>query len=196
MGKLTYLVIHCSDTPSDMKVTKGMIEKWHKGPRINTNGTITYLGRTYKYTSQLPDDYIDGVSIKKITGRGWDRLGYSDMIHRDGKIENLTPYNKDRWVDYSEMTWGASGVNSRSRHVLLVGGWKGKQRTGTFPFFDIFTEGQFLSIDQYIKQALQDHPKIKIIGHYQVPGANKTCPNFDVSRFLIMLQVPKENIGL
>lgn len=179
-----------------MVVTRSMIEKWHKAPHYNPDGTLTYLGRVYKHRNQLPNDYLDGVSIQKLIGRGWDRLGYSDMIHRDGIIENLTPYNKDQVVDEKEKTWGAAGVNSISRHIMLVGGWSGNNRTGKWPFFDIFTEAQFLSLDEYLRRTLKDHPDIKIIGHYQVKGSNKSCPNFDVGKVCTMLQVPKKNIGL
>jgi hypothetical protein len=196
MKNLTYIVIHCTDTPPDRMVTKEMIESWHKSPRYNQDDTITYLGKTYKLANQLPNDYINGKSIHKMIGRGWDRLGYSDMIHRDGVIENITPYNKDNLVQSNEITWGATGVNSISRHIVLVGGWKGKTRSGTWPFFDIFTEPQFLSLDKYLKQSVIDHPEIKIIGHYQVPDAHKTCPNFNVERLCLLLRIPKKNIGL
>ena len=32
-------------------------------------------------------------------GRGWKQVGYSDMIHLDGTLENLVPYNNDDIVD-------------------------------------------------------------------------------------------------
>jgi len=196
MGKLTYIVIHCSDTPPQMKVTREMIESWHKGPRYNPDNTITYMGRTYYANSELPNDYLNGKPIHKLIGRGWDRLGYSDIFHRDGRVENITEYNQDNIIDAKEMTWGAVGVNSISRHIVLVGGWRGNMRTGRFPFFDIFSEAQFLSMDRYLRYNISLHPDIKIIGHYQVPGANKTCPNFDVERFCILLKIPRENRGL
>ena len=28
-------------------------------------------------------------------GRGWKQVGYADMIHLDGRVENLVPYNED-----------------------------------------------------------------------------------------------------
>lgn len=32
MGKLTYIVIHCTDTPVDMEVTADTIRRWHTDP--------------------------------------------------------------------------------------------------------------------------------------------------------------------
>jgi N-acetylmuramoyl-L-alanine amidase len=196
MGKLTYIVIHCTDTPATMKVTKAMLEEWHKGPRYNPDGTWTYLGRQYANKLLLPNDFINGKSIQKILGRGWDRLGYSDLFHRDGTIENLTPYNKDGNVDPNEMTWGVAGINSISRHIVLEGGWKGSEHSGIFPFFDVFTEGQFSALEKYLYKAIEDHPQIKIIGHYMMKNCGKTCPNTDIRKLCVMLRISKEHVGI
>jgi N-acetylmuramoyl-L-alanine amidase len=193
---LTYLVVHCSDTPPTMDVQKEDLEQWHKSPRDNPDGTVTYLGKTFANRSKLPNDSINGSSIYHLTGRGWDRLGYSDMIHRDGKIENITPYDDDNIVDPSEITWGATGVNSISRHIVLVGGWFDKQHSGTFKFKEIFTLDQFLSLKDYIIKTINSNPQIKIVGHRDIPKANKTCPNFDVKLFCKDLSISTKNIGL
>jgi N-acetylmuramoyl-L-alanine amidase len=195
-NKLTYLVIHCTSTPSTMKVTKGNLESWHKGPKYNSDGSVIYLGKKYDAIDLLPNDYINQQPIQKISGRGWDRLGYSDMIHRDGLLENITPYNEDDIVDPGEVTWGATGVNSISRHIVLVGGWRGDQKEGTFPFTDIFTSAQFLTLNRYIGKLLKLHPNIKIVGHRDIPHANKTCPNFSVLDFLRAISIEDKNIGL
>jgi len=194
--KLTYLVIHCTDTPPEMRVSKSDLEQWHKSPCDNKDGSVTYLGRRYKSRNDLPDHKINGRLVRLLNGRGWDRLGYSDKIDRDGIIDNLTPYNKDGIVDKGEITWGATGINSISRHVVLVGGWKGRERSLTAPFSELFTPEQFLSLSDYILDTIKENPKIKIIGHRDVPNANKTCPNFDVMKFCILIGVPKTNTGL
>ena len=55
-------------------------------------------------------------------GRGWKQVGYTDMIHLDGKIERLVDNNEDITVDPWEVTNGAKGYNSMSRHIVYVGG--------------------------------------------------------------------------
>ncbi|OWP34023.1 hypothetical protein CBG55_07780 [Prevotella intermedia] len=58
-------------------------------------------------------------------GRGWKQVGYTDMIHLDGRIERLVANNEDANVDPWEVTNGAAGYNSVSRHIVYVGGcWK------------------------------------------------------------------------
>ena len=55
-------------------------------------------------------------------GRGWKQVGYTDMIHLDGKVERLVKNNEDALVDPWEITNGAVGYNAISRHVVYVGG--------------------------------------------------------------------------
>ena len=55
-------------------------------------------------------------------GRGWKQVGYTDMIHLDGKVERLVKNNEDAVVDPWEITNGAVGYNAISRHVVYVGG--------------------------------------------------------------------------
>jgi len=186
MGKLNTLCVHCTDTPASMTVSKAILEQWHKGPRDNAGGSVNYLGKKYNSRVDLPQETQGGIDIKKLKGRGWDRLGYSDLIHRNGAIENLTPYNEDNIVQANEMTWGASGINSNSRHIVLEGGWKSKgERAGIFNPYDIYTSEQLKALKSYIIKFKQQHPEAKVIGHNEVSG--KTCPNFDVQSFLTKL---------
>lgn len=110
-------------------------------------------------------------------GRGWDRVGYSDMILRNGSIINLTPYDDDDYITSDEMTWGAVGYNAIGRHVVLVGGKGSKGK-----FEDHFTIAQEDSLVEYVEDTIIRHPDIIIIGHNQV--AKKTCPGFDVYDWL------------
>ena len=55
-------------------------------------------------------------------GRGWKQVGYTDLIHLDGKVERLVDNNEDAEVDPWEVTNGARGYNSVSRHVVYAGG--------------------------------------------------------------------------
>ena len=121
--------------------------------------------------------------------RGWDRLGYSDLIHRDGEIENLTPYDDDNLVQKHEVTWGAAGVNYCSRHVCLEGGRNYKNEGGVYPFEDIFTDAQFTSLVGYVKQFLKDQPQAKVTGHNLFSDI-KTCPNFNVAGLMLLAGIP------
>jgi N-acetylmuramoyl-L-alanine amidase len=178
MGKLKYLVVHCTDTPPSMEVTAGTLMQWHLGPRDLDGGGVRYLGKDYRSRKSLPDHYIGGVSIKELHGRGWDRLGYSVKIDRDGKREILTPYDNDDSVTSDEMTWGVAGINSVARHIVLVGG-KGVLSE----FSGHFTEEQDIELFAYCKLTILHHPNIIIVGHNQF--ADKTCPGFLVYDWLM-----------
>jgi N-acetylmuramoyl-L-alanine amidase len=134
----------------------------------------------------------------KPSGRGWDRVGYSDMIHIDGSLENLTPYNQDNKVDPWEMTWGARGINSRSRHVVYTGGTKIVVVTddeGSTPNIvpaDTRTLAQLDTMEVYAKYMIKRHPLIQVGGHNQF--AKKACPSFDVIAWAESIGIPKKNI--
>lgn len=107
-------------------------------------------------------------------GRGWRQVGYSDMVHLDGTIENMVKYDEDQWVQANEITNGAGNYNYVSRHVVYVGGMN-KEYTQAK---NTMTPGQFKSLHDYIKLFLEKHPDAKVIGHNQV--AAKACPSFNV----------------
>lgn len=118
--------------------------------------------------------------------RGWSRAGYSDMIHLNGWIENLREYDNDDMVDPWEITNGAIGLNSVSRHLVYVGGTDNKKPA------DTRTLEQFDAMEAYVKYMIHKYPSIKVLGHNQV--ADKACPSFFVPRFLRMIGVPETNI--
>ncbi|PXX96911.1 lysozyme [Marinifilum breve] len=162
MGKLKYLVVHCTDTPPNMNVDKAKLEEWHMSP--------------------------------KPKGRGWDRLGYSDLIKRDGSVINLTPYDDDDFVSSSEMTWGAAGVNAYARHVVLEGGRTEENKDpGMADFMDLFTAEQFCALQEYAKEFIAKDPNDKVVGHYYFSDT-KTCPNFNVGEFLELIEIPEDLI--
>lgn len=109
-------------------------------------------------------------------GRGWRQVGYTDMIHLDGTVERLVDNNEDHNVDPWEVTNGAKGYNSISRHVVYVGG-------GTSPNGeDTRTEAQRKAIADYVLEFHRKHPSVRIVGHNEL--AAKACPSFDVPAFL------------
>lgn len=112
-------------------------------------------------------------------GRGWKQVGYTDMIHLDGNVERLVNNNEDAWVDPWEITNGAKGYNSVSRHVVYVGGVDANNRKKAK---DTRTAAQKEALKKYVLDFHKKFPRVKIIGHYQV--ANKACPSFDVPKWL------------
>jgi len=106
--------------------------------------------------------------------RGWRQVGYSDMVHLDGTIENLVEYNEDNWVQAGEITNGAGSYNYVSRHIVYVGGMNEDYTEAK----NTLTNHQFVSLHNYIKDFIKLHPNIIVIGHNQVHA--KACPSFNV----------------
>lgn len=110
-------------------------------------------------------------------GRGWRVVGYTDMIHLDGRIERLVDNNEDANVDPWEITNGAKGYNTVSRHVVYIGGLDRKEKPK-----DTRTEAQKEALKRYVLDFHRRFPDVKIIGHNEV--AAKDCPCFDVQKYL------------
>jgi len=132
------------------------------------------------------DDIRKWHTSPKPTGRGWSRVGYSDMIHLNGWIENLREYNHNGWVDHWEVTNGAKGHNHHARHVVYVGGISNGKPA------DTRLQEQYDAMEAYVKYTLWRYPQIKIAGHNQL--SDKACPSFDVAKFCRMIGIPERNI--
>lgn len=111
-------------------------------------------------------------------GRGWKQVGYTDLVHLNGSVERLVANNEDAWVDDWEITNGAKGYNSVSRHIVYAGGCAADGKTAK----DTRTAAQKAALEKYVKDFHAAHPKVKIIGHNQI--AAKACPSFDVHAWL------------
>lgn len=116
-----------------------------------------------------------------LVDNGWSRVGYSDLITRDGKLHNLTPFNQDNEVDYDEMTWGVKGQNKRARHICLEGGIESGKPKSPLDQFPKMESALFTYIDYTILR----HPKIKIAGHYHFDKKKANCPGFNVEDWLV-----------
>ncbi len=184
MKKLQYLIVHCSASPEGVEKTAKEIWMMHTDPAPIVGGGFRYMGRDYKTASELPAE----VQSNKRRGRGWKQYGYTDMIHLNGIVENLVPHNDDEWVDPREITNGAVGINSVSRHVMYVGG---VTSDGKFPM-DTRTAAQKLALTNYIRHVISRHADIQVAGHNQF--AVKACPSFDVPKWCRAIGIAEKNI--
>lgn len=112
-------------------------------------------------------------------GRGWKQVGYTDMIHLDGTVERLVKNNEDAVVDPWEITNGAKGYNSISRHIVYVGG---TEKGNVNKPKDTRTPAQKKALEDYVKDFHKRFPEVKIVGHNEL--AAKACPSFDVQDWL------------
>lgn len=110
-------------------------------------------------------------------GRGWKQVGYTDLFHLDGRVERLVANNEDAWVDPWEITNGAAGYNSISRHVVYAGGCDKNMQPK-----DTRTAAQREAMKRYVLDFHARHPEVKIVGHNQL--AAKACPSFYVPAWL------------
>lgn len=121
-------------------------------------------------------------------GRGWKQVGYSDMVHQNGYVENLVANNDDNIVDIWEITNGVKGINSISRHVVYVGGVLPESNTAA----DTRTVAQKIALENYVKERVKAVPSLRIAGHNQF--AAKACPCFDVPSWLRAIGISERNI--
>lgn len=117
-------------------------------------------------------------------GRGWKQVGYTDLFHLDGSVERLVKNNEDMSVDPWEVTNGAAGYNSVSRHIVYAGGVDANDVNKAV---DTRTPAQKEAMKRYVLDFHRRFPGMRIVGHNQL--AAKACPSFDVPEWL-------ESIGI
>ena len=108
-------------------------------------------------------------STEKLIATGEARFGqvsYHYYIRRDGSIESLLPEN-------------VQGIHARhynhcSLGIVYEGGLNEKGCSD-----DTRTEAQKASLWHLLQSLKLDYPDAKIIGHRDLPGVSKTCPNFE-----------------
>ena len=110
-------------------------------------------------------------------GRGWKQVGYTDLIHLDGRVERLVDNNEDAWVDPWEITNGAKGYNGVSRHIVYAGGLDAYGNS-----CDTRTPEQLEAMAAYVRNFHDRFPDVRIVGHRDL--APKDCPCFDVASWL------------
>lgn len=121
-------------------------------------------------------------------GRGWHQVGYTDLLHLNGGVERLVKNNEDGNVDPWEITNGAVGINSISRHVVYAGGLTDDAKHPK----DTRTPDQRKTMLRYVQDMIRLHPDILVAGHNQF--AAKACPSFNVPMWLQSVGIPTKNI--
>ena len=96
-------------------------------------------------------------------GFGWDGIGYHKVILRSGKIENGRP---EFWVGAH-----VKGFNDVSLGVCVIGR-------------NNFSKEQFIALEKILKKWKFDYPNSEIVGHCDFKNTEKTCPNFDVKKWV------------
>ena len=124
----------------------------------------------------------------KPKGNGWKQVGYTDMIHLNGCIEQLVANNDDGYVDDWEITNGVKGHNSTARHIVYVGGTDEKGKTK-----DTRTLQQKEALWRFVSEFLKRNTSAKVAGHYLFDN-KKDCPSFDVPAWLRSNGVKDTNI--
>jgi hypothetical protein len=121
-------------------------------------------------------------------GRGWKQVGYTDLVHLNGGIERLVDNNEDASVDSWEITNGATGINSVSRHVVYSGGLTKDGKRAK----DTRTLDQRNAMKKYVLDFVHRFPMAKVAGHNQF--AAKDCPSFDVPAWCRQIGIQGKNI--
>lgn len=136
---------------------------------------------------------IDMHTRPRPAGRGWSVVGYSAMIHLDGKLEYLRDFNENETVEPFEITNGAIGMNDKSRHIVYVGGMtSAATKIAAAKFGNTLSAAQEITLLNFITTTIHQHPNILISGHNDHNSTG--CPGFVVSEWLRLKSVPSKNI--
>lgn len=187
MTRYKYLMLHCTATRAETPVDADWIRRAHMGPLNLTGGMVIYKGKKYMSRANLPREKVGGKWASEIKGRGWSQVGYSLLITQSN-IEVLVGYNEDLWIQSGEVTNGAKGMNSSTRHICYAGGLAADGKKPQ----DTRTEAQCWMMEEIIRQEIIRNPDVLICGHNQF--AAKACPSFDTVKWLTDIGVPSDNI--
>jgi len=127
-------------------------------------------------------------------GRGWKQVGYTHLIHLDGKVEQLVSNNGNDVVDPWEVTNGAAGYNNVTLHIVYAGGLAKNRPAGMtqFPPKDTRTKEQLKAMETLVIELLTKHRKAILLGHNDV--ANKACPSFKVRDWALSIGIDKTRL--
>jgi N-acetylmuramoyl-L-alanine amidase len=153
---------------------------------------IIHCSATHENVDIDPETIVRWHTAPPPNGRGWSRVGYSDMILLNGSRHKFVEHNGDKWIDSNEITNGVKGINSISRHVVYVGGLEPKGSPKGKKAKNTLNNAQKQTLIGIIHEVLAYQPDVIIGGHNQFD--NKACPSFWVPKFLESIGVPEKNI--
>ena len=110
------------------------------------------------------------VEIRKwhVEDNGWRDVGYHYLIRRNGEVE-LGRRHDDTGAH-------AAGYNHKTIGVCMVGGMADDNSAE-----NNFTDKQWTSVSDLIKQLKVNYPDVNVIGHNEI--SSKECPSFDVQKW-------------
>ena len=108
--------------------------------------------------------------------RKWSKPGYNLIVHMDGSVDTLVPYDLNGYVEWNEVSYGVKGRNSVSINVAYCGGI---DKYGN-PL-DTRTKAQKNSLVYIVEKLRCEFPGIQVVGHREHNGVSKACPSFDAS---------------
>lgn len=138
MGKLKFLIIHCADTPSAMKVTAEDIKRWHMAPEPEGRG----------WDRPGYSDFIrrDG-SLEQLNEYDEDKWVEAHEI----------TYGAAGFNGVSRHICLAGGQDAQKNKLPKTG-----------DFNDMMTPEQFVTLREYVLDFLYHHPDCQVLGHYMV----------------------------
>lgn len=112
-------------------------------------------------------------------GRGWNDIGYHDLIDRDGSLITGRPINK--------VGAHCKGHNTGTIGVCLIGGHGSSEND---EFEQNYTTAQDDALRGYIEAQKMAFPSISVVsGHNQY--AAKACPGFRVQEWYSEAPIPR-----
>lgn len=96
----------------------------------------------------------------------WKNPGYHFIIEANGNEHQLQSLDK--------VANGVAGHNSESVHVCTIGGME----------YDDRTPQQMRAQMHRIRALQKQFPNAQVMGHRDFPGVKKSCPGFDVKKWI------------
>ena len=115
--------------------------------------------------------------------RGFPTGSYHFAAYENGEVDTLAYLNNNSKIEYFEKTCGVAGYNSRSVHIVYVGGLNRLRRCA-----DTRTPEQQHSLLKLCLNLKAQFPKAEIVGHTEL-NPQKPCPCFNTSKWLQSLQL-------
>lgn len=112
----------------------------------------------------------------KPKGNGWKDPGYHHIIKPDGTVADLHPIEK--------VSNGVAGHNAHSIHISYIGGVDSKGNA-----LDNRTDAQKAAQIELLKKYKAMFPGVVICGHRDFAGVKKSCPSFDVAKWLEVVKI-------